>query len=486
MEAASSLPEIKEEQKVPIFVDLDGTLLKTDTIFELLILLIRNHFLHCFKIPWWLLRGRAHCKSQISRFVALDPPSLPYNTRFLNYLKKKRRQGHELYLATGSYQSEAQAIADYLGIFSGVLATDGTQNLVGEKKLAAIQAQMGSEPFAYAGNSLPDLAIWRHSEQAILVSPMPGLRKSAAQLTNIEAYFARPRSAANALWRGLRIYQWIKNLLIFVPVIAAHEFTDIRKLGLSALGFVAFSLIASTVYLINDLLDLQNDRHHVIKRKRPFANGDLPLWSAFLLAPILLVTGFSIATLLNPTFTICLAAYLMATTLYSAKLKSLPVVDVISLALLYTIRVIAGGLVTDLNVSLWLLGFCCFFFFSLALAKRSTELAMTIRKGTALKTGRDYHPQDLPLINALGVSTSCMAVLILAIYVASPAVSARYNSPHILWLLCVTVLYWVARIWIVTNRGKMHHDPIVFAVRDRASHACLAICVVIFVIATYF
>lgn len=485
MRKAQNLANISQQpQDLPIFVDLDGTLLKTDTIFELLILLLKHKFSSFLLSPFWLLKGRSYFKAKISKHVKIDPKLLPYNLKFLNYLRKQARKGRLIYLATGSFHAEAKAIADHLGIFNDVLASDDSTNLIGLNKLKAIKAFTNNGPFIYAGNSGVDLIIWNEADQAIVVRASLGLKEAASAQTPVIKYFPASKNLFQSLLNALRVYQWVKNLLLFIPLLMAHKITDFFALIQVSFGFLAFNCIASGVYICNDLLDLHNDRQHPTKRRRPYAAGDLPLWTGFVLFPILLSAGFWAAFWLDKHFFLLLAAYFAITCAYSFKLKSLATIDVICLSVLYTWRVLTGGVLANVEVSPWLLAFCCFLFYSLALAKRSAELLIFISKQNQLKTGRNYLITDLPIINTIGIASSCMAVLVFALYISSSTVQSIYKNPEFLWPICLALLYWTSRIWIITNRGKMHQDPIVFALKDKASHATLVIITILFSLAS--
>lgn len=478
--------EHPDVEKDPIFVDLDGSLLKTDTICELIFLLFKEHFFLFLLIPFWLIKGKSYFKSKISQKVSLDPKTLPYNEELLSYLEIKRTQGHLIYLATGSFADEAKAIAAHLQLFSDVLASTKDLNLIGKNKLKAIQEKTRKGSFIYVGNSFSDLPIWKEASKGILVRPQLGLKHRALKLTHFDFVFSRQHSLTHSLFKGFRIHQWVKNLLLFVPMLAAHDFFSWDKWQTLFFGFFAFCLIASSVYMINDLLDLHHDRRHPTKRKRPFASGDLPLWIGFIFVPAFLFSGLTIAYLISFKFFTVASLYFTLTCAYSFKLKSILLIDVMTLAGLYSLRVLAGGVLLDLFISPWLLSFCCFMFLSLALAKRSTELLLFKKSRSDYSIGRNYQLEDISIVQTLGLATACIGILVLALYISSPQVSVLYKNPDLLWFICLGLFYWVGRIWILTARGLMNQDPVVFAIKDKTSYIVLALLLCIFLAASFY
>jgi 4-hydroxybenzoate polyprenyltransferase len=284
----------------------------------------------------------------------------------------------------------------------------------------------------------------------------------------------------------LRLHQWVKNALIFVPLFSAHQVTNVELLGRGILAFILFGLCASSVYLLNDLLDLEDDRHHKSKRHRPFASGQLSIKAGLIAFPLLLVIAFAGALLLLPwQFAAALGIYYILTLSYSLALKRQMAVDVIALALLYTIRVIAGVAAFQLPLTFWLLAFSTFMFLSLALAKRYGELRDALVRGRTEKArGRDYDPRDLEMISALGAAAGYQSVIVLALYVRDPHTMALYSRPELIWLACPLLLFWVTRVWMLTHRGHMHDDPVVFAVSDRVSLIVGALFCLVFLAAT--
>ena len=448
---------------IPLGVDLDGTLVKTDLLLESFLALLKQRPSALFLLPLWLLRGKAYLKREIAKSVTLDVTCLPYREPLLTFLRAEHEAGRKLVLATAADEKFAEQIAEHLGIFSVVIASNGSLNLSGEAKTQALEDAC-SGPFAYAGDAPVDLKVWRRAHSAILVG---GGVKFAPQLENVEHTFEDARGP-NEVFRAMRLHQWAKNVLIFLPLVLAHQVTNLPLVLASVVAFFAFGLCASSVYVQNDLLDLEADRHHARKRFRPFAAGALPLKLGFILAPALLILAVLAALLLSPAFLGVLAFYFLTTFSYSLYFKRQAILDVLLLAGLYTVRIVAGGVAVGIGVSPWLLAFSLFFFLSLAYVKRFTELK-ALPLESSLRS-RGYASGDLEGLADLGVASGYIAVLVIALYINSPEVRKLYETPEVLWLLCPLLVYWISRVWLLARRGEMHDDPVVFALRDRTSY----------------
>lgn len=469
---------IADDRELPLCIDLDGTLVKSDMLFESLFLLLKRNPLYAFLLPFWLLRGKAHLKQRIAERVTLNPSCLPYNAELLQFLRAQHKEGRRLVLATASHASLAHAVARELGIFSEVMATDNGVNLSGRRKLAALCSRFGTRGFAYAGNAPVDLHIWREARASIVVNASRRLAARAHRHAPVSHIFNDRGGIATQIrhfLKAIRVHQWVKNALVFVPLLTAHRIGELAVLGDAALAFIAFSLCSSSVYLLNDLLDLEADRLHATKKNRPFAAGNLSIVTGMALIPALLLASIGIAQLLPPNFTLVLAAYFGLTLAYSFYLKQVAIVDTILLAVLYTARIIAGAVAIDVEISRWLLAFSVFLFMSLALVKRFSELhALCAAKKSSTK-GRGYLAADLEQISNLGAASGYVSVLVLALYITSAEVSDLYTRPDLLWLICPLMLYWVSRVWLLAQRGQMNQDPIVFAIKDRVSYVLGAI-----------
>jgi 4-hydroxybenzoate polyprenyltransferase/phosphoserine phosphatase len=460
------------EMSQPLVVDLDGTLIRTDMLVESASqFLIQNPF-QFFKSLLWLLRGKTVLKTELAERVALDPSALPYNADLLDWLRAEKQSGRRLVLATASHRVLAEQVAQHLNLFDEVLATDGKTNLKSNVKAQALIERFGEGGFDYVGNDWPDVQVWAKAHTAHVVDAPASLLSRAQAHGNVGQVFnsAMP-SKLVAMLKAMRLHQWMKNLLVFVPLMAAHQYADASRDVLALMAFVIFSLTASSVYLLNDLVDVQDDRHHARKRHRPFASGALSLMMGWVSWPVLLLGAVVLSALLMPVlFSVSLGIYFVLTVAYSLQLKQLAVVDVLTLAALYTLRIIAGAAAIDVAVSFWLLLFSMFIFLSLALIKRYSELKVARDTGkTGALRGRGYEPDDLELVSSLGGSSGFIAVLVLALYIQDGQAAHLYATPQIIWLACPVMLFWISRAWLIAHRGLMHDDPIVFALKDKVS-----------------
>ena len=463
------VPQGNLDSALPLCVDLDGTLVSTDLLIESFFALLKKDPWTFMKSPFWLFRGIARFKEEIACRTELDIAFLPFHRKFLDYLKEEHARGRILILATSSHRKFAQQVADHLRLFSDVLATEGEINLTGKRKRESLDSRFGERGFDYAGNGKVDLEVWPSAEHAILVNPDPGVERKAATFCRITHVFDDRKNTHLLYVKALRLHQWLKNLLLFLPLGLSHRLGERSLIGHSLAAFFAFGFCASSVYLLNDLLDLPSDRSHPTKRHRPFASGRLPLLYGTLLIPLLLALAVGVALLLPMSFLLVLAGYFAATLAYSVALKKVVILDVLVLAALYTVRILAGSAATGLTPSFWLLAFSLFFFLSLALIKRYSELLVMRRKGEVKAHGRGYHIEDFPVLTSLGGASGYLSVLVLALYLNSPEVQILYRHPAVLWLICPLILYWISHMWLLTHRGNMHDDPVVFAATDRIS-----------------
>jgi 4-hydroxybenzoate polyprenyltransferase len=457
-------------RSVPLCVDLDGSLIHSDLLLESFLLLIKRNPLYLLLIPLWLLGGKAHLKAQIAQRVVLDGAALPYTKPFVEWLRAQKASGRQIWLCTASDARLAKAVADHVGLFDGVLASNGQKNLAGHNKAEQLVAQFGEKGFDYCGNHRVDLAVWRRAHAAVVVNGGKALIDAARSVATVDATFAPMRgSGLKVVTKALRVHQWAKNALIFVPVAAAHRFSEAGVLAHALLAFLSFSLCASSVYLLNDMLDLTADRQHHSKCHRPFASGQLSLLFGLLAAPVLLIVAFGLAAMLPIKFLGVLLAYYVATLAYSFGLKRLVMIDVLSLAGLYTVRIVAGSAATDIPLSFWLLMFSIFIFLSLAIVKRYAELHAMKQQGKLKAKGRGYQVEDLTLLQSLGSASGYLSILVLALYLNSPDIIKMYSHPKLVWSLVPIMLYWISRIWMQTYRGHMHDDPLVYALKDKVS-----------------
>jgi 4-hydroxybenzoate polyprenyltransferase/phosphoserine phosphatase len=451
-------------------VDLDGTLIKTDLLWESLLALLKRHPFFGFRIPLWLLKGRAYLKSEIARRVRLDVTALPYNEAVVDYLRKERQGGRELVLATASHVQLAREVAGHLGLFDGRVLGTETANLKGAAKLKALQERFGTRGYDYIGDSTADLPVWSHAHQALIVTNSAALVGRVKQVSPVGQVFEREGSRFRLFLKAMRVHQWAKNILVLVPLISSHQILSGPRVAAAFVAFLSFSLCASGVYILNDCLDLEADRHHPAKKRRPFASGDLSIPVGLMVSLGCLALSFSLSALLPLAYFFVLALYFVLTSGYSLYLKRLVLVDVVVLAQLYTVRVYAGGAATDIVPSHWLLTFSLFMFFSLALMKRFTEIRLVSQDEETGIRGRGYRTTDAEHIASIGSSSGLIAVLVLALYISGKEVLALYSRPEVLWVICPLMLYWITRAWMLTYRDAMEDDPVVFAVRDRKSY----------------
>ena len=457
---------------VALVVDLDGTLSRTDTLHEALMRLALRAPLQMPVLALRLGDGKAAFKRHVADRVVPAPQSLVFDETVLALIRTAREAGREVALVSASDRRVVQAVADHLGLFDVVLGTgdgDGA-NLGGQAKAEILVARYGERGFDYVGDCATDLPVWQAAHRAYSNNPSAALaRRASARGITLEPTRPRP-SAIDAVLpylRALRPHQWSKNVLVFLPVLAAQQFSGLL---LAFIAFLMFSLMASSVYLLNDLVDLPSDRQHARKRNRPFAAGEIPLVHGVLISVGLILTSLTVAALtLPPLFLAVLSGYFAVTLAYSFVLKRKLIVDVVTLAGLYTLRIIAGGAAVGVMVSPWLLAFSVFLFFSLAAIKRQAELVDQIAEGKEASPGRAYLSGDVSVIQIMAICAGQAAVLVFALYIDSPAVSTLYARPGILWLICPILLYWLSRIAILTHRGHMDDDPIVFAAKDRIS-----------------
>lgn len=468
----------------PLVVDLDGTLTPTDTLVESLIKLIKQSPLNLLRLPIWLLKGRAEFKAAIAERVTIDAAHLPYRESFLDYLRQQKSNGRQIWLATAAHRSIADGVAAHLKLFDRVLATENDRNLKGRAKLEAIQQSAGGE-FVYAGDSRADLPIWHAARAAILVGVSPRIANQIRLSVPVEHEIQDKRAGLATLLKALRVHQWLKNLLLFVPLLTAFSFMEIGKLATMVLAFLSFSLAASATYVVNDLWDLDNDRAHPRKRHRTFASARLPILHGLAIAGVILIFAFALAFAVSQAFILLLLTYLVLTSSYSWVLKEYVLIDVLMLSLLYTLRILAGSVAIGIATSSWLLAFSVFIFLSLALVKRCAELVSLEQYGTKSTRGRDYRVSDLVVLWPLGVGAALSAIVVFGLFISDPETKVRYATPHLLWLVAVGLIYWLARLWIKTSRGEMHDDPVIYAIKDHGSRI-IVIGMIVVMLAAHF
>lgn len=452
----------------PLVVDLDGTLTVTDTLIESLIQVIKRSPLNLFMLVFMLMRGRAAFKAWVAMHSSINVSILPFRRDLVSFLETEKARGRRLILATAAHRSIADKVFAHFPFFDACVSTDGETNLKGVNKLAAIKRIAGSD-FVYAGDSAADLDVWREARGAVLVGASATVAKKAARLTQVERVFPREPSHPRVWLKALRVHQWLKNVLLFVPLLTAFSFFSVSDVLAVATAFLSFSMAASATYIANDLWDLETDRQHPRKRLRPFASGALSIPQGVAAAVLLLSSALVIAGLVSKPFLMFLLLYVVVTTAYSFVLKTYMLLDVLVLSLLYTLRILAGTAALNLPTSQWLLAFSMFVFLSLALVKRCSELVGMKSETRRSSAGRDYHVDDLATLMPMGVGTAACSIVVFGLFIHSPETQARYLTPAMLWVTAFFLCYWLFRLWIKTGRGEMHDDPVVYAMVDRGS-----------------
>jgi 4-hydroxybenzoate polyprenyltransferase/phosphoserine phosphatase len=464
----------------PLCVDLDGTLIKSDTLIDSLLVLVRAEPLTALKVPFWVTKGKAALKERVTSIVSLDVAHLPYNRTLLTYLEEQHASGRKLYLATGADTKIATRIADHLGIFEGVLSSDGRVNLTGHNKLASLKERFESG-FDYVGNARPDLPLLAGASEPMVANPDMALTALLkARKITISRTFEDRKPAIRAISKALRPHQWAKNVLLLIPLLLAHSLALPTVTAVLA-GFLCFSLCASATYIVNDLLDIEADRRHPKKRLRPFASGDLAPQIGAAMALAFLVIAFTGAWLLPAGFFAILTVYLITNLSYSLFFKRVVLVDVILLSGLYAIRLLAGGAAAQVAISPWLGGFSIFLFLSLAMVKRFSELQNTRNRGHVPSAVRGYVLADIEQLRSFGTASAYAAVVVFSLYISGHDIVPLYRHPVRMWLIMPFMILWLSRVWLLAGRGELDEDPVLFALTDRMS-ILIGLCVVVIVL----
>jgi len=462
------------DQLPVLVVDLDGTLLRTDLLHETFWSAFSRDWLTPIKAARALWSGKPSLKSYLYTVATVDITSLPYNDTVINYILSHRERGGHTALVTASNHKLATQVGDHLDLFDETHGSDEKDNLKGQRKADFLSQHFSDQGYIYLGDAKADLPVWQSATKAVTLDVQGALKKTVEQINPNTEHLSSNTATRDDYLKVIRPHQWLKNLLVFLPMLAAHQL-ELPTLVNSVLAFLAFSFVASSVYIVNDLLDLNADRAHPRKRTRAFAAGNIPLQHGAFMAGGLLAVGFAIAYWLLPSFLVGLLIYYALTSAYSLDLKRRSVIDICTLAGLYTLRIIGGGIATGIELSFWLLAFSIFIFLSLAAVKRQAELIDLKTRGFLNIKGRGYGVDDLPLITMIALCSGLTSVLIIALYVNAPQVSALYPTTAPLWGVCCVLLYWLLRVIFKTHRGEMHDDPILFAIKDRTSRLCFVL-----------
>lgn len=462
----------------PLIVDLDGTLVETDTLLESMVKLLIKNPLCLFCFPLWVLVGKVYFKKKIAEKVKLNIKFMPFNSVFVDFLRSEKKKGRKIVLATGAHQSIANEVAEELELFDDVFGTDEI-NLTGKNKADFLVKNYGSHSFDYAGDSLKDLHVWSVCRAAIAVNTSSKVIRKLKSLSpeNLNLKFSAievsHRHNIKVLFNAMRVKQWIKNVLVFVPLVLSQSFTSFDQVISSVIVFLAFSSCASSIYLLNDLVDIDSDRQHRYKKFRPFASGELNILYGALLAIALLIIGFTAAFSLNLILFKVIAAYYLVAISYSFMLKKLVLVDVFALATMYCFRFVAGAAAIDVSLSNWILMFSFFIFLSLGALKRFIDTDIdkiaTMDRRDLISHGRSYVVADLTPLMVLGVSSGLISVLVFLLYISDSMVVDQYRSPEFLWITAIALAYWISNIWLLAGRNAISEDPISFALKEKNS-----------------
>ncbi|HEV2605907.1 MAG TPA: UbiA family prenyltransferase [Microvirga sp.] len=465
-------------QPRPLVVDLDGTLVASDLLIETAFSELGRRPQSLVDMARALSQGKAALKHRLAEPADFDAAILPYDPAVLDLIEDAKAQGRPVYLASASNRRLVEEVANHLGLFTGWFASDETTNLAGAAKARLLVDTFGERGFDYVGNDSADFPVWEKAARAFAIRTPAGVTRRLARSGFDVEHLTHQRPTWRTWAKLLRVHQYAKNALVFVPLLTSHLFT-VEAFGQALLAFLAFSLCASSVYILNDLVDLKDDRGHRTKCRRPLACGAIPLIHGVAAAPLLLIGALGLAAAVSWPFLAVLIGYFALTTAYSFALKRMMLIDVITLAGLYSVRVIGGAVAVDVVASKWLLGFCMMIFMALALIKRYVELAARRDAGLSDPTSRDYRLSDLDIVAALAAAAGFNAVTVLALYISSDDVNALYTHPAVLWLVGPLLIYWIARALMLASRREMDDDPVVFALKDRTSLVTIGLAAVV-------
>lgn len=477
-------PPLDIETRIPLVVDLDGTLTPIDTLRETFVALALRRPLAALGALFAFGQGLAAFKRAVAQQALPDAANLPYRHALIELAKSEKARGREVHLVTASDQSTADAVAAELRLFDSSRGSDGARNLKGEAKLEHLRGRF-PDGFVYVGDSSADVPVFRAARGAILcdVSAATAAAVKSAG-TPVVAEFRTPGDSTAAFFRALRIHQWSKNLLIFVPLFVGHGYGDPSKILAVTLGFLALCALASATYMLNDIADLGADRAHPTKRLRPFSSGVLPITTGLTVAPVLIIAALAGAFALSRSFAAALLVYFALTFSYSLGLKRIPLLDVFVIGLLFTLRIVMGSEAAGLGHSPWLLSFALAFFLSLALAKRHGEVLRAARIDVQEIAGRGYRGDDWPITLSFGIGAGLLSLIIMLLYMTNDAApSGFYEHSGWLYAMPAIVSLWLMRVWLLSHRLELQDDPVVFALKDRVSLALALLVAVVFYLA---
>lgn len=460
------------EKEIPLIVDLDGTITKSDLFFETLVIFIKKNPLNIFFIFFWLFFGKSFLKLKLSEKITISPSDIKYRKEVINYLNHQKQNKRKIYLFSGSSINQVKEVHDYLNIFDGYYGTTINLNLISYNKLNYIKKFFGSVEFDYIGDSSKDIVLWNASRKAIIVDPKFNINKKIKISSKNIIYltdFISKKDKAKIFFKSIRIYQWVKNFLVFLPIILSQNFIGINFINAS-LAFISFSFISSATYLLNDIFDINEDREHIRKKHRPIASGEMSINSAIKIAFLLFFLSGLISIVLLPlAYFKIVFLYVFITILYTTLLKKIIYLDILILSIFYILRIIAGGLATSIDVSNWLILFSFVFFIFLAGIKRLAEIVNIINDDNLNNFGRSYNEKHFDQIRYVCMISGASSILFLSNYFFSSKVLELYNSPQYLLFACPILLLWEYKIYRNTLNKKMTDDPIIYIFKDKNS-----------------
>jgi 4-hydroxybenzoate polyprenyltransferase len=477
---------VLETVDLPLCVNCESALLKTNIYYEAIFHLIKKNFLYVFALPIWLLRGKLTLIQHVSNAVRISWNLVPFRELALERIRVAHADHRRVLLLTSMPETWAQELAAELDVAEVVSIDGNSREASVENMKSRLTSLFGAQGFDYIGDGRRDLPVCKLARRALIVTSNRATIARAKENASVESVIPRDSAGFFTFIKLIRVHQWVKNCLVWVPLLAAHRLSSLHDIGIGAIAFVAFSFCASSVYVLNDLLDLESDRQHVRKRNRPIASGKIAVNQALITGLLLFLTSVYLAFQISALFAMTLGIYFAMTLAYSFRLKRQVIVDVMLLAGLYTIRVVAGAVATVVVPSFWLLALSMFLFLSLAVVKRYSEMLVTLSQDKKYAAGRGYSVADMPVLLSLGVSAGIAAIVVLALYINDSTTGKLYPATFWLWPVPPLILYWVSRVWMKAHRGEMHDDPVVFATRDWQSLITLVLVGTCFAAATIF
>ena len=467
------LHHMRDDPSIPLCVKLEGAVLRTGTTAELALALVRRRPSMLFGLLGWLCLGLAEFKARVADEAAFDPAGLPYRWPFLAFLRREGSTGRPIILVTRARSRIAHAIANHLGLFSDIIEIDHGDDAPRGVTIAKILcARFGSGEFDFAGSGDLDIPVWRTARRSVIVAPSPRLLKNSIWNSQTADILCPDDRGTGRYIDAVRPGRWIKNLLIFIPLLNFAGPIGPQFVVRAYLAFCAYCLVASAGYVANDLIDLVADRRHITKKKRVLASGRLSITRGAFLFAGLVAAGFGLALFLSPLLAGWMAVYLALSLSYSLWVKKTLMIDVFVLTALYMHRILTGFILAAVLPTFWQMLFAGFFFLGVAMLARYGELKAARLSGTGKATrARAYRAGDLDILAGFGLASGYLSAFILALYALTPEANLLFRSPVALWDLCPLLAYWISRVWTNARRGRIPDDPILFALGDPVSGA---------------